>query len=114
MRRGCVLVALVNERVCQPVLFCGRGRSSYFVLPVRTYGQQLAKKRAMVSNFDRGLLSEDGFFVSVDGQDQPIAGGEVVRNGVDFRNNFHVWDGLQVWLGGWVVGYHRTSRVHLA
>lgn len=51
---------------------------------------KLAKRRVMVEQFDRALLSPRGFFVSVNDKEVKLPDGTVVRNGIDFRNNFHL------------------------
>jgi len=51
---------------------------------------RLAKKRAMVLEFDRKLLSKEGFFVSVNDRDLILPDGEKVANGEEFRNAFHL------------------------
>ncbi len=52
----------------------------------------LARKRVMVEQFDRGKLSKKGFFVSINDRDVKLPDGQVVRNGEDFRNRFHLLD----------------------
>lgn len=51
---------------------------------------RLAKKRVMVKEFDRKLLSSAGFFVSVTDKDVALPNGELVANGEEFRNAFHL------------------------
>ena len=51
---------------------------------------RLARKRVMVEQFDRALLSPDGFFVSVNDRDAALPDGTRVPNGEDFRNRFHL------------------------
>jgi len=51
---------------------------------------RLAKKRVMVQEFDRKLLSKQGFFVSINDRDVKLPDGEIVVNGEDFRNTFHL------------------------
>jgi len=51
---------------------------------------RLARKRATVEQFDRKKLSQQGFFVSVNDRDAPLPDGEIVKNGEDFRNAFHL------------------------
>jgi len=51
---------------------------------------RLAKKRVMVENFDRSLLSPEGFFVSINDKDVKLPDGTVVYNGEEFRNTFHL------------------------
>lgn len=53
----------------------------------------------MVSHFDQGKLGPQGFFIDVDGpahDNLPGWDGVTIRNVADFRDNFHVWDHLQV------------------
>jgi glutamate dehydrogenase len=50
----------------------------------------LAKKRVMVERFNRDLLSPGGFFVSVNDKEVKLPDGSLVKNGVEFRNNFHL------------------------
>jgi glutamate dehydrogenase len=50
----------------------------------------LARKRRMVEDFDRSLLSPHGFFVSINDKEVKLPDGTVVLNGEDFRNNFHL------------------------
>ncbi|CDR36442.1 CYFA0S01e01552g1_1 [Cyberlindnera fabianii] len=51
---------------------------------------RLAKKRAMIHEYNRDLLSKDGFIVTVDDTDIKLPSGEVITNGVYFRNRFHL------------------------
>ncbi len=50
----------------------------------------LADRRLMVQEFDRSLLSPEGFFVSVNDKRVTLPGGAVVANGEEFRNTFHL------------------------
>lgn len=51
---------------------------------------RLAKKRAMISEFDLSKLSPEGYRVLVDEKNIKLPSGEVVRNGMIFRNTFHL------------------------
>ncbi len=51
---------------------------------------RLAGKRAMGENFDRTLLSPEGFFVSVEDKKVTLPNGTQVPNGEEFRNSFHL------------------------
>jgi glutamate dehydrogenase len=51
---------------------------------------QLALKRVMSKEFPLDKLSPEGFFVSVDDKNVTLPDGEVVSNGFDFRNDFHL------------------------
>ena len=51
---------------------------------------RLAKKRVMVENFNKKLLSPKGFFVSVNDKEVKLPDGTIVHNGEDFRNKFHL------------------------
>lgn len=51
---------------------------------------RLARKRVTVEQFDRNMLSQQGFFVSVNDRDVLLPDGELVKNGEDFRNVFHL------------------------
>ncbi|MFA6507957.1 MAG: hypothetical protein WCT14_17785, partial [Treponemataceae bacterium] len=51
---------------------------------------RLAKKRVTVQNFDRKKLSANGFFVAVNDRDARLPDGEIVANGEEFRNTFHL------------------------
>lgn len=51
---------------------------------------RLAKERKMVQHFDSSQLSEEGFLVLVSDRDKHLPSGEVVENGTNFRNNFHL------------------------
>ena len=62
--------------------------------------EAMATDRQMVEHFFKqgGVLSEDGFFISIDDTDVTLPAcfdGEVVGSGLDFRNNFHLWNGVQ-------------------
>ncbi|EJD34372.1 NAD-dependent glutamate dehydrogenase [Auricularia subglabra TFB-10046 SS5] len=51
--------------------------------------RRLARKRVMVSHFDKSKLSKDGYLVLVEDQDVKLPSGEIVPDGLDFRNNAH-------------------------
>lgn len=51
---------------------------------------RLAKKRVMISQFDVSKLSKDGYRVLVDDNDVKLPNDEVVSNGTNFRNTFHL------------------------
>ena len=50
----------------------------------------LARKRAMISEFDRTKLSSKGYRVLMEDTDVQLPSGEVVPNGMTFRNTFHL------------------------
>ncbi len=51
---------------------------------------KLANERKMVENFDKSMLSPDGFFVSVNDKKVTLSDGTFVPNGEEFRNSFHL------------------------
>jgi glutamate dehydrogenase len=51
---------------------------------------RLAKKRVMISEYDVATLSPQGYRVLVDETNVTLPGGEVVNNGMIFRNTFHL------------------------
>ena len=51
---------------------------------------RLAKKRVMISEFDVSKLSKDGYRVLIDESNIKLPTGEVVANGMTFRNTFHL------------------------
>lgn len=51
---------------------------------------RLAKKRVMISEFDTSKLSKDGYRVLVDETNVKLPNGELVNNGMTFRNTFHL------------------------
>lgn len=51
---------------------------------------RLAKKRVMISEFDVSKLSPEGYRVLVDETNVRLPSGEVVNNGMMFRNTFHL------------------------
>ncbi|KAI1078476.1 NAD-specific glutamate dehydrogenase-like protein [Whalleya microplaca] len=53
---------------------------------------RLAKKRAMISQFDLSKLSKDGYRVLCDESNITLPTGEVVPNGTPFRNFYHLRD----------------------
>lgn len=50
---------------------------------------RLANARLMINNFDVSKLSPQGFRVLVDENNATLPNGEVVENGLQFRNTFH-------------------------
>ena len=56
---------------------------------------RLAKKRAMISEFEVSKLSSEGYRVLVDQNMVTLPTGEVVSNGTAFRNTFHLRHDLQ-------------------
>lgn len=50
---------------------------------------RLATSRLMISNFDASKLTAKGFRVLVDEDNVTLPSGEVVENGLNFRNTFH-------------------------
>ena len=56
---------------------------------------RLAKKRAMISEFDTSKLSPEGYRVLIDETNVILPSGEVVVNGMIFRNTFHLRGGKQ-------------------
>ncbi|KAJ6113763.1 Glutamate dehydrogenase NAD-dependent [Penicillium sp. IBT 18751x] len=51
---------------------------------------RLAKKRVMISEFDMSKLSPEGYRVLVDEKNVRLPSGELVSNGMVFRNTFHL------------------------
>ncbi|MBS3818960.1 NAD-glutamate dehydrogenase [bacterium] len=51
---------------------------------------KLAKSRKMVENFNKNLLSKQGFLVTLQDRNIQLPDGEKVRNGLEFRNHFHL------------------------
>lgn len=51
---------------------------------------RLAKKRAMISEFDTSKLSSAGYRVLVEDNNFQLPSGETVKNGTIFRNMFHL------------------------
>ncbi|KAK2777454.1 NAD-dependent glutamate dehydrogenase [Onygenales sp. PD_12] len=54
---------------------------------------RLARKRRMISEFDKTKLSAQGYRVLVDQNNVTLPNGEVVNNGTIFRNTFHLRQG---------------------
>ncbi|KAM4062312.1 glutamate/Leucine/Phenylalanine/Valine dehydrogenase [Hirsutella rhossiliensis] len=53
---------------------------------------RLAKKRAMISEYDMSKVSKDGFRVLCDDNNVVLPSGELITNGTSFRNTFHLRD----------------------
>lgn len=51
---------------------------------------RLAKKRVMISEFDMSKLSPEGYRVLVDEKNVRLPSGELISNGMVFRNTFHL------------------------
>lgn len=51
---------------------------------------KLAEARSPISGFDTSLLSSEGYSVLVSHNDVTLPNGEVVENGTEFRNFFHL------------------------
>ena len=51
---------------------------------------RLAKKRVMISEFDMSKLSPEGYRVLVDEKNVRLPTGELISNGMIFRNTFHL------------------------
>lgn len=51
---------------------------------------RLAKKRAMISEFDIAKLSTDGYRILIEETNVKLPSGEVVANGMLYRNTFHL------------------------
>lgn len=56
---------------------------------------RLAKKRVMISQFDTSKLSPEGYRVLVEDTNVTLPNGDVVANGMSFRNTFHIRPDLQ-------------------
>ena len=56
---------------------------------------RLARKRAMISEFDTNKLSSEGYRVLIDETNVTLPTGEVIDNGMIFRNTFHLRGGKQ-------------------
>jgi glutamate dehydrogenase len=52
--------------------------------------KKLAKARKMVENFPKAKLSSGGFLVNIKDRDITLPRGEIVENGLEFRNTFHL------------------------
>ncbi|KAL8882997.1 MAG: hypothetical protein Q9198_000086 [Flavoplaca austrocitrina] len=59
----------------------------------RTELLRLAKKRVMISDYDTAKLSSTGYRILVDESNITLPSGEVVNNGMTFRNTFHLRGG---------------------
>ena len=53
---------------------------------------RLAKKRAMISEYDVSKLSKDGYRVLCEDSNITLPNGETVSNGTSFRNTYHLRD----------------------
>ncbi|KOS21092.1 NAD-specific glutamate dehydrogenase [Escovopsis weberi] len=53
---------------------------------------RLARKRAMISEFDMSKVSAEGYRVLCDENNVTLPSGEVVGNGTSFRNTYHLRD----------------------
>ncbi|RDA94556.1 hypothetical protein CP533_2728 [Ophiocordyceps camponoti-saundersi (nom. inval.)] len=53
---------------------------------------RLAKKRAMISEYDMTKVSKDGYRVLCDDNNVVLPSGEMVTNGTSFRNTYHLRD----------------------
>ncbi|KJZ76246.1 NAD-specific glutamate dehydrogenase [Hirsutella minnesotensis 3608] len=53
---------------------------------------RLAKKRAMISEYDMSKVSKDGYRVLCDDNNITLPNGEVITNGTSFRNTYHLRD----------------------
>lgn len=51
---------------------------------------RLAKERKMIENFDKKLLSENGFLVTIKENDVMLPDGYKAESGLEFRNFFHL------------------------
>lgn len=56
----------------------------------RTELLRLARSRAMISQFDTALLSPEGYRILIDETNVSLPSGEVIANGMIFRNMFHL------------------------
>lgn len=54
---------------------------------------RLAKKRAMIAEYDASKLSQEGYRVLVEESGITLPSGEKVSNGMTFRNTFHLREG---------------------
>jgi glutamate dehydrogenase len=59
----------------------------------RTELVRLAKKRAMISEYDIKKLSSEGYRVLVEENNVTLPNGESINNGMMFRNTFHLREG---------------------
>lgn len=53
---------------------------------------RLAKKRAMISEYDMSKISKDGYRVLCEDNNITLPNGEAVANGTSFRNTYHLRD----------------------
>ncbi|KAG6240540.1 glutamate dehydrogenase (NADP(+)) gdh1 [Claviceps purpurea] len=53
---------------------------------------RLAKKRAMISEYDMAKVSRDGYRVLCEDNNVTLPTGEVITNGTSFRNTYHLRD----------------------
>lgn len=53
---------------------------------------RLAKKRAMISEYDGSKISKDGYRVLCEDTNITLPNGEVITNGTSFRNTYHLRD----------------------
>ncbi|MBN2322018.1 MAG: NAD-glutamate dehydrogenase [Acidobacteria bacterium] len=51
---------------------------------------ELAAKRQMIENFDKTKLGPDGFLVHINDTDVTLPDGTRIKDGLDFRNTFHL------------------------
>ncbi|MBN1271991.1 MAG: NAD-glutamate dehydrogenase, partial [Candidatus Aminicenantes bacterium] len=56
----------------------------------RTELKKLARTRKTVKHFNRSLLSNNGFLVTIEDKNIKLPHGETVSNGLEFRNSFHL------------------------
>lgn len=56
---------------------------------------RLAKKRVMISEYNTSLLSSEGYRILIDEVNITLPSGEIVNNGMIFRNTFHLRGGKQ-------------------
>lgn len=53
---------------------------------------RLAKKRAMINEYDASKISKDGYRVLCEDNNMTLPNGEVITNGTSFRNTYHLRD----------------------
>jgi len=53
---------------------------------------RLARKRAMISDFDATKLSKDGYRILCEDVNVKLPNGEIITNGTTFRNTYHLRD----------------------
>jgi len=51
---------------------------------------KLANARALTRGFNMAKLSKEGFYVDIEDREKVLPNGEVISNGLFFRNNFHL------------------------